>query len=72
MFDTTHKNIKNTSYTVFIFKSFITINKAEVMNQIIVKKIDKFRNFLTLKGCIHLNRENLRNINIIKNIKLIY
>ena len=72
MFDTTHKNIKNTSYTVFIFKSFITINKAEVMNQIIVKKIDKFRNFLTLKGCIHFNRENLRNINIIKNIKLIY
>ena len=50
MLDTTHKNIKTISYKEFMLKSFMAINKTEVMNQIIVKKIDKFLNFLTLNG----------------------
>ena len=33
-----------------MFKSFIKINKIEVMNQNIAKIIDKLLNFLTLKG----------------------
>ena len=43
------------------------INNAEVKNQVIVKKIDKYLNFLTLKGCIHLIGENF---NIINNTKI--
>ena len=33
-----------------MFKSFIKINKIEVMNQNIAKIIDKLLNFLTLNG----------------------
>ena len=33
-----------------MLKSFIKINKIEVMNQNIAKIIDKLLNFLTLKG----------------------
>ena len=40
------------------------------MNQNIAKRIDKFLNFLTLKGWIHFKGENFSNINKIKNIKL--
>ncbi len=53
-----------------MFKFFVIIKKVEVMNQTIVKKIDKFFNFFTLKGCMHFIGENLSNINKIKNIKL--
>ena len=40
------------------------------MNQTIVKKIDKYLSFFTLKGCMHFKGENLSNINKIKNNKL--
>lgn len=48
------------------------MSKADIINQINAKKIDKVLDFLTLKGWMHFKGENLRNINNIKNIKLMF
>ena len=49
---------------------FIKINIADIRNQRIVKKIDKYFNFFTLKGCMHLSGENFNNINNVRIAKL--
>ena len=67
---TTHKNINKNSQIGFISNSIDKISKADIKNQIIVKNIEMFLNFLTLRGCTHFKGENFKIINKLKISKL--
>ena len=67
---TTHKKIKNNSKIGLISNCIDKISKPDIKNQIIVKNIEIFLNFLTLRGCTHFKGENFKIINKLKINKL--